>query len=294
MSGTSGSAATTGSTAGVVGLARRAGVPPETVRRYAEDGLIAPARRSGDRGWEYDESHLEQVRFLTGVESLGIADAALRELADAHRLGDCAAVRQPMAEQVAARLVDTQASFNDSLRQQAATGGLAVATNAKATRESAEMAQQIARLQAATTVLAGPPNTGPCTEGCPCTAAAAATVTTYTFAPATDAEPADGAIVCDLAADGGDMIARIDRWQAVLARATRREAIQDGVAVVFGHDIELTAELARLFAAEYRCCSFATYSLVIDGGGVRAEIHTPPEGRLAAEALFGTPTDQPT
>jgi hypothetical protein len=95
-----------------------------------------------------------------------------------------------------------------------------------------------------------------------------------------------------MAADGGDMTDRTDRWRAVLSQATGREAVDDGVAVTFDHDIARTAELAGLLAAEYRCCSFATYSLVIDGRGVRAEIRTPawaPEARVAVEALFGTP-----
>jgi len=105
------------------------------MRRYAEDGLIAPARRSGDRGWEYDESDLEQVRFLKGVESLGIAGAAIRELADDRHLGDCAAVRQPMAEQAAARLVDTQTAFDGSSRRRAAAGSLAAANRCAPAKE---------------------------------------------------------------------------------------------------------------------------------------------------------------
>jgi len=41
-------------------------------------------------------------------------------------------------------------------------------------------------------------------------------------------------------------------------------------------------------AAEYSCCSFASYHLTIDGDGVRMEVRTPPEARGALAAVFGT------
>src|SRR5436190_23293886 len=70
-------------------------------------------------------------------------------------------------------------------------------------------------------------------------------------------------IVCTLETDGGDPNARIAEWQTMLARATDRCNTDDGVAAVFDHDIDRTAELARLLAAEYACCSFASYHLTI-------------------------------
>jgi hypothetical protein len=91
-----------------------------------------------------------------------------------------------------------------------------------------------------------------------------------------------------LEADGGDLAGRLGEWQAILAQATGREAIEDGVAVTFGHDIARTAELARLLAAEYACCSFASYHLTIDARGVRMEIRAPGEARDALAAVFGT------
>jgi hypothetical protein len=60
-----------------------------------------------------------------------------------------------------------------------------------------------------------------------------------------------------------------------------REQSQPGVAVTFDHDVAQTAELARLPAAEYSCCSFASYHLTIDGRGVRLEVHAPPEAAPA-------------
>jgi hypothetical protein len=42
--------------------------------------------------------------------------------------------------------------------------------------------------------------------------------------------------------------------------------------------------LGRLAAAQYRCCSFGSYTLVVDGSGLRLEIRMPAgaAGTLAA------------
>ena len=95
-------------------------------------------------------------------------------------------------------------------------------------------------------------------------------------------------IVCALDADGGDPAERLDQWRAMLAQATGREAVDGGIAVTFGHDIARTAELAGLLAAEYACCSFASYHLIIDGRGVRMEVRAPAEAGDAFAALFAT------
>jgi len=94
-------------------------------------------------------------------------------------------------------------------------------------------------------------------------------------------------IVCSLEADGGNMEQRLHEWRAVLAEATGREEIEEGVAVTFGHSIERTALLGRLLAAEYSCCSFASYHLTIDARGVRMEVRAPAEARDALAAVFG-------
>ncbi len=92
-------------------------------------------------------------------------------------------------------------------------------------------------------------------------------------------------VACTLDA-GRDVAERLDQWRAVLGQATGREAVDGGIAVTFGHDIARTAELARLLAAEYACCSFASYHLTIDGRGVRMEVRAPAEAGDAFVALF--------
>jgi hypothetical protein len=112
----------------------------------------------------------------------------------------------------------------------------------------------------------------------------------YVFATASG-EPAvtiDGQpIVCTLDADGGDPAARLSEWRAILSQASARRDTADGVAVTFGHDIARTADLARLMASEYSCCSFGRYHLAIDARGVHLEIRMPPEARDAFAGMFG-------
>jgi hypothetical protein len=225
-------------------------------------------------------------------ERLGLAEQEVRELADLRQAGDCARVQERMAELVAARLERVQAQLGGVLAEQAAAGGLSGAVGAGPILDSIPLAKAAGRLQAAAGILAAPPATGGCTDDCTCARAAAAKGGAYTL-PTLDgttqaARTADGIpIVCTLDADGADLVGRVEQWQTILAHATAREATEEGVAVMFDHDIARTAELARLLAAEYSCCSFASYHLTIDARGVRMEIRAPAEGWDALAAMFG-------
>ncbi|GAA0467460.1 hypothetical protein Aca07nite_71060 [Actinoplanes capillaceus] len=74
----------------------------------------------------------------------------------------------------------------------------------------------------------------------------------------------------------------------------------DGVALRFPFDVDLAGTLGRLAAAEYRCCSFGSYTLVVDGTGLRLEVRMPGEAAGMLAAVVGLPatevsgaTDQP-
>ncbi len=232
--------------------------------------------------------------FAAGAARLGLADNDVAELVALRGEGDCARVRQRMTELVAARLVAVQAALGGALMEQAAVGGLGHGHDPAPLTRSIPLAQLGGRLQAAAAILAEPAAAaGSCHDGCVCSRAAAVTAGPYTFPTLTGLTgatvTADGVpIVCTLDTDGGDLAGRVGEWEAVLAQATGREPTDDGIAVTFAHDIPRTAELARLLAAEYACCSFASYHLTIDHHGVRIEIRTPPEGRYALAAMFGT------
>jgi hypothetical protein len=149
-------------------------------------------------------------------------------------------------------------------------------------------------LQAAAKVLAAPPRAGACTDDCPCStaASASASATTYYFPPKPDATPAEQtevACALDQVEVDGDAPGRIAEWQSILTDVTRREAIDQGLALVLPFDPELAGRVARVAAAEYRCCSFGSWTVVIDGRGVRLEIRMPSEAHTTLFGVFGIP-----
>jgi len=232
------------------------------------------------------------VEFAAGAGRLGLAEDEVRELVELRQAGDCARVQRRMAELVDGLLAQVRSRLDGVLAEQAAAGGVG-STNVEPMTRSIPFAQTAGRLQAAADILAAPHATGGCTDDCACTRAASVTGGAFVFSTragtATPAVAAQGQpIVCTLDADGGDMVGRLGEWQTILADATGKEEIDEGIAVTFDHDIARTAELARLLAAEYSCCSFASYHLTIDARGVRIEVRTPPEARDALAAVFGT------
>jgi hypothetical protein len=228
--------------------------------------------------------------FASGAARLGLVPHDVADLVALRGAGDCARVGSRMAELVAARLERAEADLAALYSEQAAAGGITATTGVAPLADSIPLTQHIARLQKARDELARPPAEGPCDDDCPCTRAALVTGGVYVF-PTLNGEPAvttDGQpIVCTLDADGGDMEARLHEWRAILSTASRRRDTDEGVAVTFGHDITRTADLARLMASEYSCCSFGSYHLTIDAGGVHLEIRMPPEARDAFAGMFG-------
>ena len=198
--------------------------------------------------------------FEAGARRLGLAPHEVAELVGLRGPDDCARVGTRMAGPVGERLAAVQAGLGERLAAQAAAGGVAAGTGVGPIAEGIELTRDAARLQNASALL-----------------------------PDGDAATAGGEpLVCTLDADGGDLAERLDQWRAVLAQATGREPVDGGIAVTFGHDVARTAELARLLAAEYACCSFASYHLTIDGRGVRMEVRAPAGAGDGLLALFGT------
>jgi DNA-binding transcriptional MerR regulator len=269
-------------------LAGQAEVPVERLRHYAEAGLLPPARREGDRlGYPPGEAHT--MRLLAGVERLGITGDDLTGLADTWRTGDCGEAQQRLAGAVTARLSAVQDSLAEQ-QHRATRHGPGTPGWVEATTASVRLAEDAARLQAVSAALPATPHSGPCDEACACTAAVAAPGAVYRF-PAGPA--ADGpALVCDLAADGGDALDRIGVWQQVSTRVQSRDRLSDtetGLVLRFPLEADLAATLARLAAAEYRCCSFGSYTIVIDHTGLRLEVRMPDGASGMLAAVLGLP-----
>jgi DNA-binding transcriptional MerR regulator len=258
-------------------VAERTGVPATTLRYYEEIGLLAPAGRTGNGYRAYTGRDVDRLRFLTRAKQLDLSLADLRELLTAWDGDDCEGVQERMARVVADRIGQTSARI-------------------------ADLMELAAQLQTAAARLAGtPPHPGGCDDECACANAATpagAGAPAGTAVPAGTAGPgpadpvptavpltADGSLACTL--DQGAMSGRVGDWQAVLARATGWEAIPGGAALSFPAGVPLTAELARLAAAEHACCSFFDFGLAVTSAGVRFEVRAPAEAQHLVAALFG-------
>jgi hypothetical protein len=234
------------------------------------------------------------------TETLDLGADTLRELADLREAGECARVQRRMAEAVDARLAEVQTRLFDGYARQAGAGGLTGPNGTEIFLDSFDPTVLAARLQAASTILAAPPRTGPCTDDCPCATAGSAEGTVYHFPPppgATGAGATAGAgageqdVACAMTEDefDGDLTGRLAEWHDLLSQVARREAIDGGIALAFAHDADRTARLARMAAAEYRCCSFGSWTLVIDERGVRLEVRMPAEAHDMLFGMFGMP-----
>lgn len=271
-------------------LAAHADVPVDRLRRYAEVGLLPPARRDGDR-YGYPPSEAGAVRLLASVEQLGITGDDLTGLATAWRGDDCAETRQRLTEAVTVRLTAVEHDLAEQIRQ-AAEYGPGTTGWADVLSRNVTVTGHAARLQAVAAELATTAHPGPCGDTCWCMTALTAPSGAYHF-PANSPDAMGGqSLECDLAADDGDARDRITGWQQVLARVLRRDPLGDaeaGLVLRFPLDADLAAALARLAAAEYRCCAFGSYTVVIDETGLRLEVRLPAEAAGHLAAVLGVP-----
>ena len=89
--------------------------------------------------------------------------------------------------------------------------------------------------------------------------------------------------------DGGlDAIqTRVTDWQDVIGRSTGRRAIDGGEVLNYDHDEAVAANLGRLAAAEYACCSFFEFTLTVGSEGMAFAVTAPPEAGAVVTAMFG-------
>jgi hypothetical protein len=225
--------------------------------------------------------------LLDKAKALGIADDDLAALTGSWRDGDCAAAQQQLADAVTARLDTVQDRLGEQ-QQLAAGHGPGTPRWAEATRATVSLSKDAARLQAVAAALGATPPAGACDKDCGCRTALDAPGDIYHF----PAAAGEAGLACDLAADDGDASNRIGTWQQVLTRVQRRDALDDtptGLALRFPLDGDLAATLARLAAAEYRCCSFGSYTIVIDDTGLRLEVRMPEDATGMLAAVVGVP-----
>ena len=244
-------------------VAERTGVPATTLRYYEEIGVLAPAGRSGNGYRQYTDRDLERLAFITRAKQLDLSLDEIRELADGWD-DDCGQVHHRMTAMIAGRIAQTQAQIID-------------------------LEGQRSQLQAAAVRLASSPTSaGACGDDCAC-------MVTRTIGPelvpvAITSErnwneriPVACSLDSELARD------RIAEWQRLIAKASGRQTIDDGVALSFDRDVASTTDIARLAAEELECCNFFRFNIAIDRSGVRLEIAAPTEARDIITSVFGSP-----
>ena len=244
-------------------VAERTGIPATTLRYYEEIGLLAPAGRSDNGYREYGDRDLERLAFISRAKKLDLSLDELRELVDVWD-NDCGQVQRRMTAMIADRVAQSQTRIVDLI----------------------ELTSQ---LQAAATRLArAPASHGACDDDCACVAAPGTGTARSGIPLVRDPTGIEASLVaCSLDSDLAR--GRMADWQKLIAKATSRQAIADGVALSFEHDVALTTEIARLAAAEFECCSFFRFGITIGTTGVRLEIAAPPDARDIITALFGRP-----
>ena len=248
-------------------VAERTGVPATTLRYYEHIGLIGPAVRSANGYRNYDERDLDRLAVISRAKKLEISLEDVRDLVAAWESDECGTVQHRLGGIVATRLQETRERI------------------AELTGLAEQLEQTGARLS-------GKPQEGACTDDCACAGidqtprpAAPAGTVQFPLLPATGESPE---AACSL--ERNALPARLDEWAGLIANATDRAALDDGIALDFAHNADLAAGLARLAAEEYECCSFFDFTIGVKASGLRLEVRAPAQAQEALQSVFGTAT----
>ncbi|MFC9891919.1 heavy metal-responsive transcriptional regulator [Streptomyces pilosus] len=192
----------------------------------------------------------------------------IRDLLDVRDEGVCAAVRARMMPLVAARIAD-------------------------ADRRSAELAAFSAGLADVHRQLSGPAPAGGCGPDCGRTTRdqpPGPVLIEPSPTPPGDVagEPwREAPVACTLG--GSELGERTAQWQALVAQATGREDVTDGLRLTFPPAPELAAELASLAASEQDCCAFFDFTLNLAPARLTLTVRAPEAaGALLADLLGAT------
>lgn len=227
-------------------LADRVGLPATTVRYYEQLGLLSPAPRTADNHRRYDDSAVDELRFVRHAKHLGLSLTEIRELVTIRDTGRCASVQSRLARLVAER-------------RMALAGRL---------RELGELDTEL-RLTAEQ--LHSAPADGPCTDDCGCTA---------DRSPSLDVvRPEAVPLACTLPST--ELPDRLAAWAGMIGAAIGRDVDGNGLRLTFPMDAGLAARLAELCARELACCAFFDFSLQISG----AELVLTVSGQSPADIL---------
>lgn len=270
-------------------VAERTGFTPSALRFYEDAGLVTPARTaSGYRS--YDDRSLDTLRFIGRGKQLGLSLDEITELVSLYADDRCEPVQHRLRAMVDEKIADAQLRV-------------------------AELVGFTADLQKVAARLGDHTPDGACDDRCGCTNALVPAPIEGTLPPS--AACGCGSSTCRDAFDAGDVVGvalsssapdavpivctlgglsgedaieagliRIGEWQAVVAWATAREAIEGGLRLVFPREVDLSP-IAELAAAEQECCNFFRFAIAIETDHVTLDVTGPVDAAPVIEAFIG-------
>ncbi|MFG2771089.1 heavy metal-responsive transcriptional regulator [Streptomyces sp. NPDC048350] len=287
-------------------LAERSGVPATTLRFYETAGLL-PAGRTASGYRVYGDDAVDRLAFISSAKLLGLALEEIRDLLEVREEGVCASLRARMLPLVADRIRETDGrvaelrAFSDRLggvhavlaepAPDGACGPDCGCTSAPSATAAGPIPVTLSPTRPETTGSAATDSTDSATTG------AAATGPVVGAEAATDAAAGDpvaggevwreAPVACTL--DRTELSERTEQWRALVARAGRREEIDDGLRLFFPPDADLAGQIAALAAAEQGCCAFFDFTLHLTPGSLQLIVRAPESAAGMPARLFGAP-----
>lgn len=245
----------------------RSGFSASALRYYDRIGLVGPSTRT-DAGYRlYDDRALDRLAFIGRARQLGCSLQEIIDLAGIWGGERCGPVQRRFHDLVTTKIRDAQARI-------------------------VEVTEFVTQLRIAAEQLSAEPADGPCGPECACVAdrrpgadsTSGPSMVTLGRSPAPT--PDEVPIACTLRP--GAQFDRLAEWSDALATATHRVAVEGGVRVEFGSDVDV-GELGRLVGAEQRCCAFLSFTLSVGSVGTVLEIRAPEVAAGMVADLFGAP-----
>lgn len=239
--------------------ARRTGFSESALRFYEQQGVVVPERT--DTGYlAYTESDVDSLLFVSRAKRLGLSLDDITELLVLLDEEECGPVQQRMRSLVSERIVQAQ----DQL---------------------ADLVEFTGQLQQVAARLGNHTADGPCDDLCGCRTD-----------PVDISSSAKRLAVPLVAINGQDVACtlegvesveqRISDWRRLIAQATGREQIPDGVRLAFPRTTDVAA-IADLAAAEQTCCSFFRFRIGIESDSVTLDVTGPEASHPVITSIFG-------
>ena len=238
--------------------ARMTGFTPSALRFYEKEGVVVPDRSpTGYRSYRHE--HVESLRFVARGKQLGLNLGAIAELLALLEDDECDPVQSRIRELVTERTHQAQTRI-------------------------AELVEFTAQLQRAAATLGIHTPDGACDDDCGCRSDPDPRWAARTHEPIPLVATGTRDVSCSLdpQMEGG----RIQDWNDMLARATAKESIPNGIRMRFADGVD-TPALAALAAAEQSCCSFFGFAIGIGPDGVSLDVTGPAEAQDVIASVFG-------